>query len=450
MHMRTSLVALVLGLLACCLPARADVPEAVRRYIDESTIAVGRLDLGRFDPDALTDYAASLMADVPEEQRQEVVAQMRPGLEQVQATLGPVRESGVSEVWLVLGPSSMQGAPPLVVVPVANADQEKAVSDLLASFDEDFQVIEGAVLMGSTRAIEAAQATRPVERPSFDEGFVAGNAAVQVIFEPTPILRIAGQAALRQLGQEQQVPPEASALVDALQTIKVSVAIPPEPEAQIAFSFPDAASAQQAAELLRQGVQAAQADGGGLPPDLTKQLAGALEPKVEGHTVTLTLDDREIRQTLGKPLAAAMVEGRERALQIKSASNLRMIGQAVFLALAEDPQASYPVDMSEVVKIVGTIAPEGNQDATVRDLLTNPRTGANPGYAYARPAARRQDVEAANLHTLVMLYERPPADAAGDYSLNILFADGHIEFRGLSELEELAGRQGFAVQRLDK
>jgi prepilin-type processing-associated H-X9-DG protein len=358
----------------------------------------------------------------------------------------------VTRAWFVLDPSTLlQGSPPLVVIPVENDQQAKLVTDLLSATEEDHQRVEGAILIGSLRAIQAANAITPTDRPAFDANLPDDGPAVQIVLEPTPTIRMAGEAALAQLSEQlPQIPATARNLAGTLQLMTLSLALPPEPQGRVVFNFADAGSAQQAADLLRQAVTAAReaATDPATPDGLSQRLAAALEPEVEGNTVVLSLDDAEIRNSLAKPLLLAMLQAREQARMVRSASNMRMIGGGLSITMQNDQEGRYPANFDALRGMVHVADAPENRERSLEELFTNPRTGASPGYAYVRPVERQKDLNQEQWRTLVMLYEKPPADAAADYMVNVLFPDGHVESMPLGRLEELGQQQGFKVERL--
>lgn len=457
MYLNARITIACLLVLGVARAATADLPEAVRRHVDDSTIAVGRIDLSGLDSKALLDFATGLMTDVPAAQRDRSLAELRETLGQFDQTTGSLRQSGVTKAWFIVsGDSLMRRESPLVIVPVESDQQAKIVTDFLTERAREHQRIEGAVLIGSKSAITAAQAIGPAERPTFAANLQDDGPAVQVVLEPTATIRMAGEQAMQQLAQRSpEVSAQAVALVQALKTIKLTLDLPPRPQGQVVFDFADAASAQQAQALLAQGVGAArqaienrQAAGERVTPAMTQQIAAALAPKVEGASVVVDIDERELRETVGGPLVVALMAGRERAAQVRAGSNLRLIAGTMRQELMKDQQGTYPADLEALMAMVRNQVPPEEGEQAIKELFTNPQTGAFPGFAYVRAVENEKQLKDDLWRTLVIAYGKPPAKAEATYQVNVLYVDGHVEMMPLSKLETIAKEQGFTIERL--
>ena len=82
-----------------------------------------------------------------------------------------------------------------------------------------------------------------------------------------------------------------------------------------------------------------------------------------------------------------------------------------------DKNGEYPADLPAAFDEVGIFSA-----ADAKRMMSNPRTGASPGYKYVRPGANRDAV--ANPTTVPMIYEIK--DGKPDPDGVIAYADGHV------------------------
>src|SRR5215468_10231082 len=99
----TALVALV-----SAAPA-ADAAKTVGPYIDESTVAVLRIDVGKFDPSAAVDLAAPLLGQTAEQR-----AEAKQSLGQLRKELAA---AGVRELAFLIRPADFND-PVCLVIPL--------------------------------------------------------------------------------------------------------------------------------------------------------------------------------------------------------------------------------------------------------------------------------------------------------------------------------------------
>ena len=91
---------------------------------------------------------------------------------------------------------------------------------------------------------------------------------------------------------------------------------------------------------------------------------------------------RQINQ-VAVAMREPIMRGRQAALRVQSASNIRQILQTCMLH-ANENQGQYPADMKELEKAMAKWMPE---PAMVKRVLTNPRKpDVQPAYVYIKPA----------------------------------------------------------------
>jgi prepilin-type processing-associated H-X9-DG protein len=131
-------------------------------------------------------------------------------------------------------------------------------------------------------------------------------------------------------------------------------------------------------------------------------------------------------------LLPSLNRAREQANRVKSAANLRQIGLAATIYANAAKDQEFPSSLSEIVK---------TQDITPQ-IFFSPRTGTPPPAPglTADQAAEWVEQHSDYIWTGKGLNERAPADKILAYEnpakvkegINILYADGHVEFKLMS------------------
>jgi hypothetical protein len=91
--------------------------------------------------------------------------------------------------------------------------------------------------------------------------------------------------------------------------------------------------------------------------------------------------------------------------------------QSGLMSYADKHQGEWPDSLDQIKEEVGG-------EATFNELMTNPLTGANPGYEYVKPDAKSADFGMGS--TTVVLYQL--RDGQRDTTLKVGFADGRVNF----------------------
>jgi prepilin-type processing-associated H-X9-DG protein len=135
-------------------------------------------------------------------------------------------------------------------------------------------------------------------------------------------------------------------------------------------------------------------------------------------------------------LLPSLNRARETANRVKCASDERMIGQAILL-YSNDNKGNYPPDLGTLIKTEDITAQTfacPSSGTTVPGNMTPDEAAAwvnsNSDYVYIG-ANLKQGADA----SIVVLYEKD-GDHAGD-GMNVLFADGHVEFVPLDAAHQL-------------
>lgn len=431
-------------------PAGADLPELIKRYIDDTTLIVGRLDVSELSDEAIIKFVGDLMREAPERERQRVLDDMRKGLEGMEEILAPLRERGITTSWFVMGPDSfVMGEPALNIIPVADDEQAKLITDLLDKERQDYRRVEGAVLVASRDRLDAAKNPRPVERPNLEKLISVGRSApaFQMAFEPTPLVKIAAEFGARQLvAQSPEIPVEVIELVAAMETMSLTMGLPPRARATLSIDFPDTDTAELARKVLHEQVSRleGQLKRTSIEAQRARELTAAFFPETKGKRVVLELSELELHETVGPVMVITMLQGREGGNRVRAGRNLRTITAAILLWSYEQGEGRLPPDLAAVEAVFKNPQAEG---VTWKMVNRNPRFLAENAFAYVRPADRLEEIKEPDV--TVIAYEKPPARGIEE-GVNVAFADGKVEWLSAEDFEALARSQGFEIERLPR
>lgn len=435
----------VLGLAA--QRAQADLPELVKRYIDDTTLIVGRIDVSQFSDQAVIDFLSDLMREAPEYDRERALENLREGLAELEKTLGPLRERGITSSWFVVGPDTfIMDEPALNIVPVADDEQAKLVTDLLKDDSVDHARVEGAVLISSRSKLSQARNPHPVERPNLEKAISVGrNApAFQMAFEPTPVVRLAAQVGARELiAQVPQIPIDVVDLIGVMETMSLAMGLPPRAGAALSIDFPDTESAELAQQVVEGQVKRLEERLArrAMEPGRAAELTATLAPEARNRRVVIELTNEELRQTVGPIMVITMLQSREGGMRVRAGRNLRTLTAAILLWSYEHGEGRLPPDLASVEQVFDPKA----ERMSWRMVNTNPRFAQENAYAYVRCADRLDEI--AEPDVTVIAYEKPPPDGVRE-GVNVAFADGRVEWLSAADFEELSRSQGFEIERL--
>ncbi|MEX2026075.1 MAG: hypothetical protein WEH44_02225, partial [Pirellulaceae bacterium] len=149
--------------------------DAIAPFLDDQTIAVGRLDLKQVDIQAGMDFfAKDIPADLlSPQQRAEAVAKAKEFKDKLLA-------AGTSEIFFIFSLGDLPQGEPLVVFPVGKGGDPKRVQEVLAALapGANGESLHGAIVL----APRGIKTVKPAARPDLAQAFAAaGNAAVLVV-----------------------------------------------------------------------------------------------------------------------------------------------------------------------------------------------------------------------------------------------------------------------------
>jgi hypothetical protein len=295
------------SLLAVCLAAsaaRGQKADPVAEYSRPSTNVVVVLDLAQIDLDKLLEYAtAKAKANgVAQADVDKGMAEIKPQLEQAKGGLAQFKQAGATKIYAMINATGvMAGDFGVVVIPTASAESAKKVSDMIQGMVDPNKAGDGPATVsvaGSTVVLgsKGALAEKPAANAALAKA-LAGPAAAA--------LRIAVDGKVFAMVSD-QAKPEDKAMIEGLTSLALSVNVPPASAFSMSVTAKDAASAKKVAghfkgelDKGRNDPKAKEAMGA----DLTAKLYAAMTPKVEGSTVTLSLDTKTIEEVIVPAIA---------------------------------------------------------------------------------------------------------------------------------------------------
>jgi prepilin-type processing-associated H-X9-DG protein len=340
--------------------------------------------------------------------------------------INDVKQAGATTIYLVMGSASMQRHGPTIIIPVPDA-KAAAVAKLVPipqparpagtqpaarprPGEPQVATIPGVgVVFGATANMNAFKALKPAPRADLAAAFKTAGAA--------PIKLAVGIDARTRQEMAKNFPPmilgkPSTLITKDFQWLSAAATPPPNMTVKAIVQSTDAASAKGTDELIVSAIVMNQQS----PNKLPDQLITLLTPHVEGRQLVLALDAKQINE-LAVAMREPLARGRQAALRVKSASNIRQLIQTCLL-YSNDNRGKYPPNLQELEKAMVQWMPEPKQ---VKDILTNPaRPDVKPAYVYIPPAKGN----AAPPETVV-IYESHKDFGDG---INVGFADGHVEF----------------------
>ena len=435
--------------LAAAPAARAELPDVIKRYIDDTTLIVGRMDATSLSSDAIVAFVGDLMREAPAEERDRFLERIRENLAGMDENLAPLREHGLNTSWFVMGAEAfMDGGGPLTIVPTENEEQAQALVTLLQKERAGHRRVDGAILVGERHRLDAARSITPVDRPKLAAPIRVGRGApaFQMAFEPTPFVRLAAEMGARQLAaQAPDFPVEAIELIGALETMHLSISLPPQARGSLSADFLDPDSAEVGRKLLqervdgwKQGLERME-----IEPARADELVRAMSPEVKGKRVEIELSTQELHDTVGPVMILTMLRGREGAARVRTGANLRKLAQGIILWSYERGEGVLPPDLASVEQVFDPKA----DGMTWRQVNRNPRYEADNAFAYVRPAERLDAIKEPDI--TVIAYEKPLASGIRE-GVYVAFADGRVEWMVAADFQELAALQKFEIETLPR
>lgn len=265
--------------------------------------------------------------------------------------------------------------------------------------------------------------TNPILPPALKQ---VGDAPAYLIFMPTATLRDHLTKELEKAPPAEGPPASVRSLVLSVanaEWISISAHLGDKPTFSAVFQMADEGAAKklladhdQASKDLLDVEKQVPADHAGRRLKENQLIASSfyrqLSPKQNGSRVMINGDAAELRK-LVTALAPGIMRARQTTKEAASMSNMRQLAFAVQFHAGQN-QGAMPDKLNDL---------KGDSEEAWKKLLTNPRNGAFPGYAYTKPAAKLDEVQ--NRSTTPILHELTP-DGKIDPQGTIAYADGHV------------------------
>jgi hypothetical protein len=425
----------MLCLAACALViplSRVDAAPDFTALLDSTELVV-HIDLAKIDGPLLRAAAKTTFAGAAATDQE---------IQEFDQKRTEAWNAGVRSVLIQLPVESLVGGePPLITLDVNEPTNPAAIRKLVAALvphGDDLAVvrIDGrhlSVVPASTTQPSTQPTSKPARRPAvpmkadrrklFDEAAAStGDVPVMVLFTPSAALRAQLSALTPQLAAT--APPPMAAMLPKLVAspwMALSLKVGDAPAIRLTLAAADEASAKQVSanfqSLLDMIRDSALAKAGGKPEGgiaVTIGVTELLRPTQDASQVRITIEGTGVAK-YAPIMVPALMRARDAANQVKSASNLRMLGQSVLLYSNEN-NGKYPDKLEDLKSQFDFGSP------TFDDVTKNPRSTDKPGYIYVKPAAKLADVR--NPSETPVFFESLNGKKNPDGLIG--YADGHV------------------------
>ncbi len=325
----------VIPLLFASIPANAQPAfdpaaraAAVAPFLDDQTLAVGRIDLAKLDPAAVV----KLLTEVAGDKSPEAAQQFAALEQQAKARLHVLTQLGFGELYAVFSLADMPKEPLLVVAPVKAGGAQKTAEALreLLHF-EAADVRAGAVVVSSQRIIDRLKTMQPTPRPEIAKGFEqAGDTAIQLIISPSDDTRRVLREMLPRLPD--QIGGSGKVLADGIEWAVLSVDLPPRLSLALSVQSKDAESAAALRALAISGLALLREDRGVQKIPQLDDVIRTFTPRLMGDRLTIAASERDgSARTLLNVLTPAIQAARTAAGRNQSINNLKQIALAAHM-----------------------------------------------------------------------------------------------------------------------
>ena len=333
---RTPLFALALTLLATAAPVRAQSPGAapaaapagaavdpISTYLRQETQLALVIDLNQIDLDQLIQYATAKAKEqkVPQAEIDKGMAEAKPQIDQAKAVIGQFKEAGASKVYALISvQGAMAGEFGTIFVPTSSPQNAQKVADLVKGMmgGENPDAPGKVSTAGTVALFQSRQAA--AQPPAAGVGEGAGNPTLLAAIRQraaAPAAAISLMVDAKALAPfAQQAQPEDKALLEGTQWMSLSANFPPKPTFNMTVAAKDAATAQKLVAKYNESLEKGRND-----PKAkemlgdTTALYNAFKPKVEGTTVSVSLDTKVIEEVVAPAFAKAAAEAQKQQKQ---------------------------------------------------------------------------------------------------------------------------------------
>ena len=302
-HLATLSSLLSVLLVASAARAQAD-PVAANARASTNLIVV--IDISQIDLDKLVEYgiAKAKGAGVAQADIDEGLKEIKPRLDEAKGGLAAFKEAGVSKVYALLNAAGFgNGEFGVVVIPTTSAQNGQKVLDMLQKMvnpenkpDSPMKVsLNGStVMLGSKTALEEKPQANAALAKALAQAGGGVPAALRVALDLKSIPGV-------------EASPEDKQLLQNMEAVTLAVNVPPQTTFALSVQCKDAETAKKVAAKYTEKLNEGRND-----PEAKKALGdttalyNALSPKVQGTTVSLSLDTKQIEEIILPAIAKAV------------------------------------------------------------------------------------------------------------------------------------------------
>jgi hypothetical protein len=301
---------------------------AVAPYLDEQTLAVGRVNLQKIDPSA----AVKLLSEIAPEKNPDFDKQLASVEQKAKEVLQTLQMAGVTEIYFVISLADVPQQPPFLVAPVKTGSDAQQAAQLLRSLTHlrASKARGGVAIVGSQQTLERLKNVRPAARPELAKAFEkAGDTAFQLIFSPNPDTRRVLAEMLPRIPDELGGG-SGKMLVDGMQWAVLTLDAPPRLGLTLTVQSKDADSAAAVRALAVSGLALLREDRGVKQIPQLEEVMRVLTPRLMGDQLVITASERDgTAKTLLNVLVPAVQAARISAGRSQSMNHLKQIGLAM-------------------------------------------------------------------------------------------------------------------------
>lgn len=303
---------------------------AIAPYLDNDVIAVGRVDLSRFDLAASMKVIADLMKPSDEER-----AMMAAAQEQMGQMLAAVVNAGGGEIFAVVSLADIPQHGPFLIVTVNDGGDQNQLVRVLSPFfargdDQTCESLGDVVFCGHRGTLTRLKTLAIKERPELADAFkAAGDTTAQLVVTLSDDQRRVVREMLPQF-PKQLGGGDGGAVADGLQWAAIGIESPPKLAVNITIQSKD----EQSATALRRVIVGSltwvrdNTPVRELMPKFDLLVELAQTPNVVGDRLVLTLDDDYVTKLIAA-MNPAIVKARRDAQRMHCFNNLKQLALAM-------------------------------------------------------------------------------------------------------------------------
>jgi hypothetical protein len=407
-------------------------------FVTNGTLLVAQADPTKIDVLALQQWIGAGTSD-PKAAASvaALLEQTRPMAKQWLADFHKAGGSGVFAVAFMGDPSDI---PAVLIVPLADGSDAKAISSLLVNgktggadhfaLANDPQagleaiVLHNAVVFGLTPQVEKMKVAKQVDRPLFAAGLEhLGDAPLKIVFSPSVALQLIGSTMFPDNLPDAVGGGSPAILINSLSWAGLAITPPAHEDIRLEIQCKNeagaAAYANAADALLNTFANDAATDKTIPHKD---ELVAALKPTIQGNLVSIDLNGAALDNLIRPSLIAYLDQGRKRSVHEQSISNEKMLMMGV-IEYAQEHEGAFPPKLDDIATYLGG-------PANLKMAMKDPIDPANPaGFVYVKPAAKFGLI--ADPTDTVVIYE---ATHTPDDMVAAGFADAHADLMTRADL----------------